>query len=104
MGGMRKHPSSWCRGETGPTMPGWWRRLCNMPDRERASLVVAVGGGLVIGLLYVLGLFALYLRVRYLEPLPTNAPSPSPTTVVTAELSPTSTATLFPTITPRPAP
>lgn len=83
-------------------MPGWWRRLCDMPDRERARLVIAAGGGLVIGLLYALGLFALYLRVRYLRPLPTTVTLPAPTTMSTAEPSPTPTATLFPTITPRP--
>jgi len=65
---------------------------------------MAVGGGLLIGLLYALGLIALFLRARYLEPLPTIMPLASPTSVVTAEPSPTPTATLFPTITPRPAP
>ena len=65
---------------------------------------MAVGGGLLIGLLYALGLIALFLRARYLGPLPTIMPLASPTSVVTAEPSPTPTATLFPTITPRPAP
>ncbi len=65
---------------------------------------MAVGGGLLIGLLYALGLIALFLRARYLEPLPTIMPLGSPPSVVTAEPSPTPTATLFPTITPRPAP
>ncbi len=83
-------------------MSGWWRRLCSMPDRDRARLVMAVGGGLLIGLLYALGVIALYLRVRYLEPIPTIMPLP--TTVMTAELTATPTATLFPTITPRSAP
>ncbi len=81
-------------------MPGWWRRLRDMPDRERARLVAAIGGGLVIGLLYALGLVALYLHLRYLRPLAPAAVTPAPATAVTSQPDPT--ATLFPTMTPRP--
>ena len=81
-------------------MPGWWRRLCDMPDRERARLIAAIGGGVVIGLLYALGLVALYLHLRYVQPLSPTSTAPAPTTAITSE--PTPTATLFPTMTPSP--
>lgn len=81
-------------------MPGWWRRLCDMPDRERAGLIAAVGGGVVIGLLYALGLVALYLHLRYVQPQSLTSTPPAPTTAITSEPAPT--ATLFPTMTPSP--
>ena len=80
---------------------GWWRRLKNKPDRERARRVGAVLGGMVLGLLYALGLLSFYLRARYLSG---DAPSVietlvAPTAVVeTLEAEPS--ATLFPTMTP----
>ncbi len=55
---------------------------------------------MVIGLLYALGLVALYLHLRYVQPLSPAITAPAPTTAITSE--PTPTATLFPTMTPSP--
>jgi len=54
----------------------------------------------VIGLLYALGLVALYLHLRYVQPVFLTSTPPLPTTAITSE--PTPTATLFPTMTPSP--
>ena len=55
---------------------------------------------MVIGLLYALGLVALYLHLRYVQPLSPTITAPAPTTATTSEPAPT--ATLFPTMTPSP--
>ena len=91
-----------------------------MADAERARILAIVFATAIIGILYGLGGFSLYLRANYLQVTPTAPPIPDltelppldqveaptlfPAVTPAAPISEpegTSTPTLFPTLTPR---
>ena len=79
----------------------WWRRLMEMPDRERARALAKLAFWFVMIVLYMLGGISLYLRARYLSPESTVV-APTAAVVVSPTVETTEPPTAFPTATSLP--